>query len=110
MKKLVSRVFLSFCLTAILFSCGNEQNEDLTNAVNKNGSVESSVTVAHLISGSDVLITKHLVWNKGTNVKIIEYRDTIPALGIENSTVENSDGDTKNVQVEKDYEIFITVK
>ena len=103
-------------ITALLFSntaitsCKQKNNEDLTNEVNKQGAVETAVTVQHLDSTNDILLTKHSVWYKGSVVKNIEYRDTVPALGIENTTAENSDGDTKKVQVKKDYEIFITVK
>jgi hypothetical protein len=98
-------------LAAISFSaCKDEPNEDLTNTVNKNGSVESAVTVEHLDSLNDVLITKHVVWYRGQQLKNILYRDTVPSLGVEKTTAENADGDTKNVQVKKDYEIFITVK
>ena len=91
-------------------SCKEKENEDLTPSVNKNGSVETAVTVEHLDSINDVLVTKHAVWYKGSQVKSFEYRDTVPALGIEKTTAENSNGDTKSVQVKKDYEIFITVK
>ena len=98
-------------ISAVAFvSCAEEKQEDLTNEVNKNGSVESSVTVDHLDSINDILITKHAVWVKGNKWKDIEHRDTVPALGIENTTAENSEGDTKSVVVKKDYEIFITVK
>jgi len=111
MKQTITLFFGGLLLCSfILFSCKDKDNEDLTNAVNKNGSVESSVTVDHLDSVNDILVTKHTVWYKGNTYKTIEYRDTVPALGIENTTAENSEGDTKSVQVKKDYEIFITVK
>lgn len=98
-------------LTAISFAaCKEKNNEDLTESVNKAGAVESSVTVQHLDSLNDVLVTTHKVWVKGNVLKDIQYRDTVPALGTESTVAENSDGDTKNVQVKKDYEIFITVK
>jgi hypothetical protein len=42
--------------------------------------------------------------------KTVEYRDTIPALGTEDRLAENKEGDTRNVSVKKDYEIYITVK
>ena len=109
----MKRIF-TFGLTVIsiivFVSCENEKQEDITNEVNKNGSVESSVTVDHIDNMNDVLITKHAVWVKGNKLKEIEYRDTVPALGSENKTAENSEGDTKTVEVKKDYEIFITVK
>jgi hypothetical protein len=94
----------------MLFSCGGDKSEDLTDTINKNGAVETAITVQHLDSTHDVLITKHQVWSNYNTSKFIEYRDTIPALGTENTTAENEDGDTKNVSVKKDYEIFITVK
>lgn len=92
-------------------SCSNkDENEDLTNSVNKNGSVESSITVAPLDSMHHVLTTRHKVWVHDTVYRTIEYRDTLPTLGNENTTAENADGDTKTVNVKKDYEIYITVK
>ena len=98
-----------FIAMALLVSC-DDKNEDVTDAVNHAGSVESSVTVEHLDSLHDVLVTKHKVWSNYLEHKNIEYRDTIPALGIENTVGENQDGKTKQVSVKKDYEIFITVK
>ena len=103
-------LILPLIFITIFSACEDEKQEDLTNEVNKNGSVESSVTVDHLDSINDILITKHAVWVKGNKWKDIEHRDTVPALGIENTTAENSEGDTKSVVVKKDYEIFITVK
>ncbi len=109
MKRLFTITFILIS-TIALVSCAEKKQEDLTNEVNKNGSVESSVTVNHLDSMNDVLITKHAVWVKGNKLKDIEHRDTVPSLGQVNTTAENSEGDTKSVSVKKDYEIFITVK
>lgn len=108
MKPIVLAI-LGGALLLMLFSCNNE-NEDITQSVNKNGSVESAIQVEHLDSLHDILITTHKVWIKNEQVKTITYRDTLPALGIEHTTAENAEGDTKYVQVKKDYEIFITVK
>lgn len=111
MNKGKSILLAGALLTAISFTaCKDKNNEDLTESVNKAGAVESAVTVQHLDSLNDVLVTTHKVWVKGNVFKDIQYRDTVPALGTENTVAENSDGDTKNVQVKKDYEIFITVK
>jgi hypothetical protein len=66
--------------------------------------------VQHADSAHDVLVTTHKIWANLAEYKTIVYRDTIPALGTENATAENADGDTRNVNVKKDYEIFITVK
>jgi len=94
----------------LLFSCSNKQNEDITESVNKNGSIETSVQVEHLDSLQDILITTHKIWAKDQIVKSVIYRDTLPSLGVEHTTAENADGDQQKVQVKKDYEIFITVK
>ncbi len=95
----------------LLFSCNDTQhNEDITQSVNKNGSVETAVQVEHLDSLHDVLITTHKIWAQNQEVKTVTYRDTLPALGIEHTTAENTDGEIKDVHVKKDYEIFITVK
>jgi hypothetical protein len=109
MKKLFGLLF-PVASTIIFVSCAAEKQEDLTNEVNKSGAVESSVTVNHLDSMNDILITKHAVWVKGNKIKDIEHRDTVPSLGKVNTSAENSEGDTKSVSVKKDYEIFITVK
>ncbi|NCI47951.1 hypothetical protein [Sediminibacterium soli] len=93
----------------LLFSC-EEKKEDITYSVDKHGSIETSVQVQHLDSAHDVLITKHIVWTKNEPVKNIYYADTIPALGLENTVAENEDGETKQVTVKKDYQVFLTVK
>jgi hypothetical protein len=103
-------LFVILIAAAALASCKKKENEDLTNTVNKNGSVETSVTVQPLDSTHDVLLTKHTVWVHNNQFKNIEYRDTIPALGTETKEAENSNGDTKKVTLKKDYEIFITIK
>ncbi len=87
-----------------------DENEDITNTVNKNGSVETAVHITHIDSSHDEMITTHKIWVKNNVYKTVEYRDTLPSLGIENTEAENEDGDTKRVSVPKDYEIYITVK
>lgn len=94
-----------------LFSCDNKnENEDLTNSVNKAGSIETAVQVEHLDSTHDVLITSHRIWARNEEIKTISYRDTLPSLGTEYTTAEDQDGNPKNVLAKKDYEIFITIK
>jgi hypothetical protein len=96
------------CLAGVI-SC-NDKKEDETDSVNRAGSIETSVSVQHADSAHDVILTTHKVWVNFSEYKTVVHRDTVPALGIENTMAENSDGDTKNVKVPKDYEIFITVK
>jgi hypothetical protein len=95
--------------TGVLASCSDE-NEDLTNDVNRNGSVESSIEVSDLDSAHRLLTTRHKVWVHDSVYRTFVYTDTLPALGLEHTVAENEDGDEKDVTVTKDYEIFITVK
>ena len=96
--------------TGILLSSCDEKNEDITQDINKNGSIESAITIEHADSLHDVLITKHNVWTNGAISKSIVYRDTVLALGQMTTDAENKEGETQKVAVKKDYEIFITVK
>ncbi len=109
MKPIVLAILASAALL-FLFSCDDKKNEDITQSVNRSGSVETAVQVEHIDSLHDVLITSHKVWANNAAVKTALYRDTIPSLGTTNTTAENKDGDTKKVTVKKEYEIFITVK
>ncbi len=88
----------------------NSKNEDTTDTVDKSGSIETAVSVEHVDSTHDVLLTRHKVWVNFKEYSTVEHRDTVPALGMLNTDAENSDGDTKTVSVKKDYQIFITVK
>ena len=106
----IKKLILPLAIITILYSCKQEKQEDITNEINKNGSVETAVSVSKLDSVNDILVTKHTVWVKGNKFKELEYRDTVPALGMEKKSAVNSEGDTKTVEVKKDYEIFITVK
>jgi hypothetical protein len=93
-----------------LFSCQPKKNDDITNTVNKSAAIESSVKVDHLDSLHDILITTHSVWKDNGLVKSFEYRDTVPSLGTHFTSVENEEGDSKQVLAKKEYEIYITVK
>ena len=109
MKPIVLAI-LGAAALLLLFSCDNKQNNDITQTVNKNGSIETAVQVEHLDSLHDVLITSHKVWANNQEIKTVLYRDTLPALGNTLTAAENADGDTKNITVKKEYEICITVK
>jgi hypothetical protein len=101
--------WLLYTCLVVTTSC-KEKNEDITSTVNKDGSVETSVEVKHVDDAHDLLVTRHRVWVKNNVYKTVEYTDTIPSLGQENTVAENENGDKKNVAVPKAYEIFITVK
>jgi hypothetical protein len=105
-------IITSLLLTAIICttSCGDDEEKDLVEGVNKTGSVETAVSVKHIDSTHDLLTTKHVVWTNGANTKTIESNDTIPALGYTKTEAEDENGDAKTASVKKAYEIYITVK
>ena len=96
MKPIVITI-LGIAALFLLFSCDTKQNDDITQSINKNGSIETGVEVQHLDSLHDILITSHKVWAENQQVKTITYHDTLPALGLEHTVAENAAGDTKNV-------------
>jgi hypothetical protein len=109
MKKYITTSLL-FAATICTTSCSNDEEKDLVKEVNKNGSIETSVSVNHLDSTHDLLTTKHIVWANGANTKTIESNDTIPALGMTNTEAEDENGEAKTAIAKKAYEIYITVK
>ncbi len=109
MKSVLTLIVAVFAVT-LIFSCEPKQNEDITQQINKNGSVETAVEIKHIDSLHDELITTHKIWANNRFIKDIIYRDTIPFLGKKEVEAENESGDTKKVIIDKAYEIFITVK
>ena len=85
-------------------------NEDKTQTVDRNGSVETSVSVQHADSTHDVILTTHKVWLHAGEYSTVVHRDTIPALDSLSTEGEDAVGDTHPVRVKKDYQLFITVK
>lgn len=102
-------VLTTLVLATTLPSCKDNEEKDLVNEVNKNGSIATSVSVAHLDSTHDILTTKHIVWANGVSAKEIESLDTIPSLGYTTAQDEESEN-SKPIQIQKAYEIFITIK
>jgi hypothetical protein len=95
------------CLTAYVVSTAGD---DHTQTVDKNGSVETSISVQHADSTHDVILTSHRVWVRDSTYAILLHRDTIPALDSTYAETEAKNGDAKLVEVKKDYQLFITVK
>jgi len=96
-------------LIFLLAACDNN-NEDQAKSVDKNGSIEVSLSTSHIDSLKDLLTTHYTVWRKGVKVSEFNKRDTVPSLGTLNTEGENDNGDTQDVKVKKDYEFFVTVK
>jgi hypothetical protein len=80
------------CLIA--YTASLSSSEDNTQSLDRNGSIETGVSVVHADSAHDVILTNHRVWLHDSVYKLISYRDTVPALD----------------SIRKDYQIFITLK
>jgi hypothetical protein len=101
-----------FCLLATLTfaSCDEkEPSEDVVQEPNKDGSIETILSVTHADS-FDILTTTHKVWVKGQLDKTLVKTDTLNSLGMTTEEAEDKDGHKENKAVRKGYEIFITVK
>ncbi|MEI6556304.1 MAG: hypothetical protein WCL70_12000 [Paludibacter sp.] len=105
MKKISLYFLLPMAILAFQ-SC----NEDKVNEVKKNGAIETSIQVDHLNDSLDILISTNKIWSHNILVKTTIHCDTIPGLGIAREEAENEEGETKNVTLKKDYELYITVK
>ena len=77
----------------IVYTTSLSTSEDKTQSLDRNGSIETGVSVVHADSTHDVLLTNHRVWLHDSVYATISYRDTIPALD----------------SIRKDYQIFITL-
>jgi len=106
----MKKILLFIAFTSLFASCEDQnENEDVVQQPDKNGSIETIVSVTHG-SGIDILSTTHKVWVKGVLDKTITKIDTLKSLGTTKEEGEDSDGNTKDITVSKDYELYITVK
>jgi hypothetical protein len=101
-------LFTAFSML-LLFACTSERSEDLVKEPNKDGSIETAIAVEHL-PNVDILKTTHKIWVKGNLDKQIVTIDTLKKLGSETKIVEDENEEEKNVTVDKEYEIYLTVK
>lgn len=108
-KPLVLLALVAIAACVIAFS-SCEQKDDLTSTVDHSGSIETSITVEHADSKHDVVLTTHKVWSNGKVYATIVHRDTVPGLGLIRTEGEDSSGNTRTVEVPKDYQVFITMK
>jgi uncharacterized protein YcfL len=102
----MKNVFMAFMSLVLLASCGSKTPEDKVKDIDKTGALESSITIAHLGDTADVVTTSHVVWKDNAQVKTILKKDTIPSLG--KQLVKDDKDNT--VSINKDYEIYITIK
>ena len=101
---------IALCILALAFSGCEEKNDDKVRTVDQNGSVEMKVGISHLNDSLDVMKTENIFWVKGKASKKVIRLDTIPSLGKTKEIAENTKGDDTTVMINKNYQIFITVK
>ncbi|MGG5209184.1 hypothetical protein ACQWU4_09545 [Chryseobacterium sp. MIQD13] len=106
----MKKIKLSFLLVGLMaFTACEKEKEDEVKNVDKNGSIETVLSVEHL-DAADILITKHKIWKNKKLFKEIVKKDTIPSLGDTLVGGEDNDGNSHIVKTKKDYEFFITVQ
>lgn len=105
-------VLLPLIIVGIVISrnLGNGDSEDRTQTLDRNGSVETGLSVVHADSTHDVILTTYKVWIRDTTYKTIVHQDTVPALDSMTTAAGNDNGDSRNIRVKRDYQLFITVK
>jgi hypothetical protein len=109
----MAKFYFLILLGLALSSCENDNagsNNDKVKAIDKDGSIEAQISVKHLSDTQDVMYIERKTWIHKKIVKDITTTDTIPSLGKTRETAENSSGDDTTVTVNKNYQIFITVK
>jgi hypothetical protein len=102
-------IYVMFLASFLLASCGNNNNEDIVSAPNKDGSVETVVSVKHE-KNFDILTTTHKIWVKNKLDTTLIKLDTLKSLGTTIVEGEDQNGKAQNATVQKDYEFYITVK
>ncbi len=111
-KLYLSCAFIYGILT--LGSCSNEprqpNNEDITDAIDKTGAIETILSTKHIDKFHDEMVTTHKIWTNSNLYKTVVHRDTIPSLGQTTEQGENMNGDTTSIKLQKDYEIYVTVQ
>ncbi len=102
MQKILLLIFVGFSLA----SCKDEPKQDLQQTVNKEGAIETQISIEHIDNQQDVLVSTNKIWLKNNLYKEIVHRDTVPSVGDFSET--NDKGE--QVTGKKDYELYITVK
>ena len=111
MLKKTNKLFYALAIVLAMVSCSSSNtNEDKVRSLDKDGSLETIMSVDHLNDSLDILKIHTHVWVKGelhkTNLKI----DTIPALGMTRDTVRTNDDQDSIVDLKKKYQVFFTMQ
>lgn len=112
MKKITLTIIITALIFfAVIFLAGcNDDNEDKTKSIDKDGSVDVQLSIIHSTNNTDLLQIQRKVWIGGVIKTTTIGLDTLKSLGVTKEKVEDSDGNETMVTVPKNYQIFITVK
>ena len=105
----MKRVFPLFLISFLFASCQQNKNEDIVSEPNKDGAIETVVSVKHE-KDFDILITTHKIWVKNQLDKTLIKVDTLTSLGTTLAEGVDKDGNAQTSMARKDYEFYITVK
>ena len=101
-------LLLASCI--VLFpACTSGVDESQTNEIDKGGAVEisySTQTVGKVV----VAKTERKFWVNGSLYKADFTLDTLPQLPISQEWGEDKDGNEKQINVQKEYQFYITIK
>ncbi len=107
--KLILKMYIKGITLSVLgFLMANcyDAREEVITEVDKEGSIETEMTIEPIDKEKDLVITKHKVWTNGALNKEVIYKDTVPALG--EYEEENENGE--KIKGKKEYEIYFTAK
>ena len=110
MLKSANKLFYALLIVLAMASCSSNENEDKVKSLDKDGSLETTMSVDHLNDSLDILKVHTNVWVKGTLHKSILKIDTIPSLGMTTDTVQTNDDQDSIVQLKKKYQVFFTMQ
>ncbi len=96
-----------FVFSVLIVSCSDDKP---VTELTKEQSIEISFDTKNLSDTAVLLTTKKNIYLRGAMLKSIVTTDTLPFPGMKSETIEDDNGNSKNVTMPKEYEFFITVK
>lgn len=102
-------LLLASCILLLFPACTSGIDESQTNEIDKGGAVEisySTQTVGNVV----IAKTERKFWVNGSLHKTDIALDTLPQLPISQEWGEDNEGNEKQINVQKEYQFYITIK
>ena len=103
----MKKLFFPLFVLAFFPSCEEEETE--TKNIDKSGSIEIVLSTKHM-GGKDVFTLNRTFWANGIKQKEDFIIDTLQALPTIKEVGEDENGNEKELNVQKEYQFFITIK